>query len=54
MYMTVLDILFFVFPYEVGSGGGVCFPFLGFACVELPIACIFMGAANFLGLEVSF
>ena len=32
----------------------VWFPSLGFAGMKLSVACVFVGAASFLGLEFSF
>ena len=32
----------------------VCFPSLGFVDVRLSVACVFLGAVSFLGLEFSF
>ena len=46
----IANFCYFIFLVVVFA----CFPSLGIAGVRLSIACIFVGAAKFLGLELSF
>ena len=43
-----------IFVSAVDGGICACFSYLGFADMGLSIACVFVGVANFLGLEFSF